>query len=329
MQRGDTSTEHIQPSLADEFRQVASTAMTSATTSIASYGVIDSQPKERYGAGETLFRIGNGGAGATGLLEALANDYLSKTQAEGSIDWICNHSRNTQLALLNGYIDIALTYERDQEALAASEGWSVTVGCAFHDHFVLAGPPSDPAGISSSASLLDAFSCIAQSRPKFFSRADASATMSKERSVWILLGLKPWSDQASLDQWYHTSQLSPAEALLAADAAGAYLLTDRSTLLRQTALGTIHNTTVFFEPTQPDDVLMNSCYASTSSRPSTRHAVMAERFLEYILSDQGQQLIASFGKDELGGFPLFASMEEGFARTFLRGGVPRGGRWML
>ena len=298
-----------------------------STTSIASRGVIDSQPKERYGTGETLLRIGNGGAGATGLLKALANDYFITSRKEGSIDWVCNHSRNTQLALLNGYIDIALTYERDQEALGASEGWSVTVGCAFHDHFVLAGPPCNPAGIRSAASLRDALSCIAESEAKFFSRADSSATMFKERSLWMSLEAKPWDDPTSQSNWYHTNVLSPAEALIAADAAGAYLLTDRSTLLRQTALGTIHNTTVFIEPTQADDVLMNSCYALVPSQPSAKYAAEAKLFLDYLFSDKGQQLIAKFGSEELGGFPLFASVQDAFAKTSLKSGAPRDGRW--
>jgi tungstate transport system substrate-binding protein len=40
----------------------------------------------------------------------------------GSIEWICNHSRSTQLALLKGYVDSALIYEREQEEIAVSEG---------------------------------------------------------------------------------------------------------------------------------------------------------------------------------------------------------------
>lgn len=63
--------------------------------------------------------------GHTGLLEALATAYLAARRDTASISWIHNHSRNTQLALLSGDIDIALTYERDQEDLAQSEGWWV------------------------------------------------------------------------------------------------------------------------------------------------------------------------------------------------------------
>lgn len=67
----------------------------------------------------------NVGAGHTGLLEALCSAYLVGRSGTASIAWVHNHSRNNQLALLHGHVDIALTYERDQERLAQAEGWLV------------------------------------------------------------------------------------------------------------------------------------------------------------------------------------------------------------
>lgn len=266
--------------------------------------------------------------GATGLLKALSLDYLSTLDHEASIEWYCNHSRNTQLALLHGYIDIALTYERDQEALAVSEGWSSTVGCAFHDHFCIAGPVTDPADVSAAHSLQDALRRMAKSKAAFHSRADFSATMWKERSLWSSCNLSPWDDQDSAN-WYETSLRSPLDALVAADSAGAYLLTDRSTLLHQVSLGTVKQTTVFFEPTSRDDVLMNSCYVLTSPQSSTVQADAVSKFIEYLFSKRGQIVIAEFGKEEPGDCPLFAPVAEDFARISLKGGYLQGGKWMM
>ncbi|KAJ9603002.1 hypothetical protein H2200_012297 [Cladophialophora chaetospira] len=297
-------------------------------TAIVTHGPVDREAKEKYGIGPVLLRIGNGGAGATGLLKALAEDFLAGLTHKASIEWVCNHSRNTQLALLQGYIDIALTYERDQEDLAAAEGWSTTVGCAFHDHFCLAGPWSDPADVRCAASLQDAFLRIAHTGSLFHSRADSSATMWKERGIWTDCGLEPWSETAT-GQWYRKSLYSPAEALAAADAADAYLLIDRATLLTQTIQKTVRNTTVFFEPTSPSDVLMNSCYALTlTSQPAERSRATSE-FLEYLLSDAGQAVVENFGKAETGGFPHFAPAQNGFATSHLKGGLPRDGRWII
>ncbi|KAH8900915.1 hypothetical protein GQ53DRAFT_740748 [Thozetella sp. PMI_491] len=295
------------------------------TTTIQPQGDVESAAAAVYGHGKTLLRIGNGGAGATGLVEALATDYLSTLPEPRSIAWVCNHSLNTQVALHRGYIDLALTYERDREALAAPEGWSRTAGCVFHDHFCLAGPKSDPANLRGARSVADAFRRLAGQRVLFHSRVDGSATMEKERQLWLSCGLAPWRDEGAA-QWYHTSLETPAGALKNADQAGAYLLTDRSTILRQTGLGTISNTTVFLEPTSPDDTLMNSCYAlySPLARGETKEAV--EKFLEYLSSARGQGIIASFGA-EVCGLPLFAPVAEGFARTKLAGGRPAGQKW--
>lgn len=264
--------------------------------------------------------------GATGLIKALADDYLSGSNTMGSIEWVCNHSRNTQLALLHDVVDLALTYERDQEDLAASEGWSVTAGCVFHDHFCLAGPSSDPAGLESATSLVEALCKIAKSASLFHSRGDSSATMWKERLLWSQGGLEPWKDPDAAT-WYKISTHSPTEALTAADAAGAYLLTDRSTLLMQTASKTIYNSTVFFEPTAVNDVLMNSCYALFSPHSSAQRAADVARLIQYLLSARGQNIVASLGREEVG-FPFFARVSDGFAASFLKGGIPREGKWV-
>ena len=246
---------------------------------------------------------------------------MKSRDKDGRIAWVCNHSRNTQLALLNGYVDFALTYERDQEALAEAEGWSHTAGCVFHDHFCLAGPLSDPAGLASATSLVDAFERIAASGILFHSRADLSATMWKERAIWSLSGRTPWEDKSS---WYKTSVLSPSEALKAADTAGAYFLTDRSTVLRQTGLGNIDNLTIFFEPSHAEDVLMNSCYALFSPKVDNTHV---HDFFMYLVSPRGQTVIREYGIAQTG-LPLFAPVQDGLASTRLCGGRPVNGKWI-
>lgn len=201
----------------------------------------------------------------------------------------------------------------------------MTKGCVFHDHFCLAGPLNDPAGVGNASSLSNGLIKIADSKSLFHSRADTSATMWKEQGLWSACNLRPWDgseNESSENQWYQTSLLSPSEALRKADAAGAYLLTDRSTLLRQVSTGTISNSTVFFEPSGESDVLMNSCYALSSTTPSLETL----DFLKYLFTDRAQGIIGSYGADGCG-LPLFAAASDGFARTTLKGGRPIRRRW--
>jgi len=258
------------------------------------------------------------------LLSALAHDYLSTRSGNFAIAWVCNHSRNTQLALYHGYIDLALTYERGSEQLSVNEGWARSAGCVFHDHFCLVGPSTDPLSLRTCSTLSSALLRLARGKHIFHSRADFSATMFKERRLWQTVGLRPWEEQTN--EWYKTSQMTPGEALVKADEEGAYTLTDRSTFLRQTALGTISRSTVIFEPQNAEDVLMNSCHALYSMQASQQAQTEVEKFLQYLLSERGQNVVANFGAHDVG-LPFFARVDEGYAKTSLVGGKPQKRQW--
>lgn len=257
-------------------------------------------------------------------MEALAKSYLSSNGIQGSIEWVCNHSRNTQLALFNGYVDIALTYEREQEEISVAEGWAQNVGCVFHDHFCLIGPENDPANVREANSIEEAFERIAASKASFHSRVDGSATMSKEREIWRRCHRSPWFDDADSSSWYVKTKYSPAEALAFAANANAYLLNDRSTFLNQLSRRAFSNMSVFFEPTDPFHYLMNSGYALYNANPENKHI---KKFLAYIKSDAGQDVIASYGIDKVG-IPYFAPIRQKIARPPLVGGKARDGRWI-
>ncbi|KAL4880962.1 hypothetical protein BJY04DRAFT_190496 [Aspergillus karnatakaensis] len=299
--------------------------MAPLVTAIQQHGAIVSEPSETYGEGQVILRIGNGGAGGTGLIAALAKDYLTLKNSPGAIQWVCNHSRNTQLALLHGHIDLALTYEREQEDISVEEKWATNAGCLFHDHFCLAGPAHDPANIRQAKSIAEAFDRIATTRSPFHSRSDGSATMWKERRIWHQTHRQPWTSPRDTE-WYIRYPITPSEAVARADAAGAYILCDRSTLLTQTSRALVSRLRVYFEPTDRFNGLMNSCYALTT-RSSPEVASHVASFLDYVKSERGQSVIAQFGTDNAG-LPLFAPSSDGYAHRLLTGGKPQGNCWI-
>lgn len=265
-------------------------------------------------------------AGTTGLFKILCEDYLSTLLYPGSISWVRNISRNTQLALLRGYINVAFTYEREQEQIAANEGWSETVGCVFGCYFCLAGPVADPANVHSATSFEDALKRIAASKAPFYSRIDFSTSCRQERQYWKEADLTPWEE---LEPWYITTMDDdPPTALRNADALGAYVFTDRSSVLGQTARGAITNTTVFIEPKDADDPLVSSCHASHNPAQMVARRENVDSFLRYLLSSRGQDLIASFG-DAFVGAPLFVPAHIKFdSSKVLAGGRPSGQHWV-
>lgn len=238
---------------------------------------------------------------------------------------MCNHSRNTQLALKDGYIDIALTYERDQEQVSIDEGWAASAGCLFHDHFCLAGPVGDPAGAKGASSVQDAFKRIMEVEALFTSRADSSATMIKERSIWKSIGMQPWNGDRD---WYVQTLFSPAEAIRAASSGEMYLLTDRSSLLHQTSQGKVQSMTVFFEPEDESSILMNSCFALYDPKAELGVRQRVNDFLSYVRSQRGQDLISEYGHKE-SGLPLFAATDAGYAKDSIVGGQPVDRMWQI
>src|SRR4051812_40406692 len=71
------------------------------------------KPEEIYGVpyAPIKIRLSNGGAGPTGLLRALAEDYLHSRHKKFAIAWYKNMSKNTLYELEHGVVDMALAYE--------------------------------------------------------------------------------------------------------------------------------------------------------------------------------------------------------------------------
>ena len=248
---------------------------------------------ETYGelSARQVIRLGNGGLGPTGLLRVLSEAYLADADLQGKtkVEWVCNHSRHTQIALQAGVVDIAITYEREEEARAEREGWCVSKGVFCHDHFILAGPSSNPARLPPGVSIGTAFSMIAQSGSAFHTRGDGSATMHKEHDLWRIGGVE--REERERASWYTRIPATPFEALLNADADGAYLLSDRATFLLAKRRGEIRDMVAFVEG---GEILMNSCalgVRSTETRPEILEMV------DWLHSSRAQELIRVYGRD--------------------------------
>jgi ABC-type tungstate transport system permease subunit len=256
---------------------------------------------ETYGNPEALttIRIGNGGLGPTGLLRSLCDAYLEEAGLGDHIkfEWVCNHSRHTQVALQAGVVDIGFTYEREEEARATSEGWAQTAGVFCHDHFVLAGPKADPADLASHHGVICSFNAIAKQGALFHTRGDGSATMHKEAELWDLVGVSDVDKAAA--KWYQRIPGTPFQALVWANRDKAYLLTDRATFLTAKNKGVIEDLVTYVEG---GEVLMNSCAVVLRSGEK-RKSVW--NFVNWLREGQAQGIISRYGVDWETRVPLF------------------------
>lgn len=251
------------------------------------------------------FRLGNGGAGHTGLLRELSEAFIRRHDEKFRIEWVINHSRHTQIALLGDIVQVGLTYEPEWEDIGIAEGWAERVTMAFHDRFILVGPASNPVNVSAGADIKVAMREIAAHGEKsgadqnvlFHSRGDGSATHYKELQLWGLCGV----DLAHVKPWRRRIPLTPYEALRRADQDGAYAITDRATFLTAAKDGVVSHLRVYVEDGKH---LINPCAALINVKaPQNR---LAREFAHWVASGEAQEIIQSFGKKWRLRLPIFA-----------------------
>lgn len=282
---------------------------------------INTLPKETYGnpSHPISFRLGNGGAGYTGLLQLLSETYIKETHQNIRIAWIPNHSRHSQIALLSGVVHIALTYDSEDEEVSIHEGWAERVGGrVFNDHFVLAGPVGVEE-IHEVDGIGDALRMIVEDRRiRFHSRGDGSATFIKEQKLWAKAGV----DVKGVG-WIETVPMVPYDALVKAGKEGAFLLSDRSTYLTAKRDGVVEDLRVHVEGGRE---LLNSCSAMVGSgmlvekmEGGGESHVAAREFAEWLGGERAQEIVGRYGRDWELGKPLFtvAKKEEFDERDWL------------
>jgi ABC-type tungstate transport system permease subunit len=251
-------------------------------------------------------RIGNGGAGQSGLVKLLAQAFIKAQMAKGDkqfrVEWYKSDTTITLGYLQRDLVDVGLTYNTAAEEYAITSGYAdrATYGYAFCDHFCVVGPTLDPAGLKNVKDARVAFQKLYEAgesgktpATRFLSRFDKSATNIKESSLWTSIGQVPWAIPYST--WYHAYIDFPLQALETAALLGEYTLTDRGTWLSvsdkvRAAL------TMFLEgrDDDPRDLLLNPCHALASTKAASNPQNKAKEFIDFIVSPHGQELIAGF-----------------------------------
>jgi ABC-type tungstate transport system permease subunit len=242
------------------------------------------------------------------LLRELSEAFIRRHDEKFRVEWVINHSRHTQIALLGDIVQVGLTYEPEWEDIGIAEGWAERVTMALHDRFILVGPALNPAKVSAGADIKVALREIATYGEKsgeaeagqealFHSRGDGSATHYKELQLWGLCGV----DLAHAKPWRRRIPLTPYEALRRADQDGAYAITDRATFLTAAKDGVVSNLRVYVEDGKH---LINPCAALLNVKAPINR--LAREFAQWLASGEAQEIIENFGKTWRLRLPIFA-----------------------
>ncbi len=196
----------------------------------------------------------------------------------------------------NGEADILLVHAKASEEEFVAEGHGLERRDVMYNDYILVGPKDDPAKLKENHpnDIVGAFTAIAENKAKFVSRGDDSGTHKKELSLWEKADITPEGD------WYIEAGSGMGDVLAMANEELAYTLSDRATYL------SMRDTLELEILVEGDEKLFNQ-YGIIPVNPEKNENINAEgaqKFMEWILSDEIQKVIGEFGVEEFGQ-PLF------------------------
>ena len=211
----------------------------------------------------------------SGLLTVLAERFRSDTAIV-----VRAHAAGSGRALemlSDGVVDLVISHAPAAEArmLESHPEWRYRKIAV--NHFIVVGPPGDPAGVSQAVSAADAFERIASSGATFISRGDSSGTHEKEVELWRLASVRPAGERLFI------SGSGMGTTLRQANERMAYTLADDATfnqLREQLALRSLFSN---------DRRLINS-YAVIASPDSAT----AMQFAGWLAEGDGRNIIAGY-----------------------------------
>jgi tungstate transport system substrate-binding protein len=186
--------------------------------------------------------------------------------------------------------DVLLVHAKPAEEKFVADGYGVKRSDVMYNDFVFVGPPSDPAGIAGGEDAVLALKKIAASRSRFASRGDDSGTHKKEIALWRQAGVD--LDSAS-GEWYLETGSGMGATLNTSVGMGAYTMTDRATWI------SFSNKGDYSIQVEGDKSLFNQ-YGIIMVDPdkcANVKAGAAQKFVDWILSDEGQETIQSYKVD--------------------------------
>jgi len=234
----------------------------------------------------------------TGLLDLIKQKFEEKYNV--SLDVISVGSGIAIQYGQRGDVDVLLVHDKPNEVKFVNDGHGLERRCVAYNYFYILGPKDDPAGIKG-LNATQAFKVIMDNgkadpnKVKFVSRGDGSGTHSKEKLLWKQAGYN-YSQVNSSGPWYIEAGQGMGATLNMADQKGAYTLSDMSTFLAYQG-----NLTVV-PLIEGGNELLN-VYTAIAVNPNKHPGVnceMANKFIDFLVSDEGQELMANFNKEKFG-----------------------------
>jgi tungstate transport system substrate-binding protein len=182
-----------------------------------------------------------------------------------------------------GDADVLFVHDRAAEEKYVADGFAPRRYPVMYNDFVLVGPKGDPAGVKGN-DIVQALKKLAAANAPFVSRGDKSGTDAAEKRFWAQAGV------ASRGSGYKECGCGMGPALNIGASSNAYVLADRGTWLSFRNRGDL---AVLVEG---DRRLFNQYGVMLVSPQKFPHvnAAAAQKFIDWVTSPAGQQVIAGY-----------------------------------
>jgi tungstate transport system substrate-binding protein len=190
-----------------------------------------------------------------------------------------------------GDADVLFVHDQAAEEKFVADGFGVKRFPVMYNDFVLVGPANDPAK-TRGKDIVAALQKLASANANFISRGDKSGTHAAELRYWKLANLE------AKGSGYKECGCGMGPALNMGASMGAYVLTDRGTWL------SFKNRQDLQILVEGDNRLFNQygvMVVNPAKHPHVK-ADLAQKFVDWVISPQGQASIAAY---KVGGEQLF------------------------
>ena len=188
---------------------------------------------------------------------------------------------------MNGDGDVLFVHAKAAEEKFVAEGYGVMRSDVMYNDFVIVGPPADPADVAGLTDATVALAKIAEAEAPFASRGDDSGTHKAELALWAEAGIDV---AVASGGWYRETGSGMGATLNTGTGMGAYVLTDRAT-------GIAYGNKGAYQIVVEGDPRLFNQYGIILVNPARHPNIKAEAgqtFIDWVLSDAGQQAIADF-----------------------------------
>ncbi|MEW5759171.1 MAG: substrate-binding domain-containing protein [Candidatus Thermoplasmatota archaeon] len=221
----------------------------------------------------------------TGLLDRIGEKFSAKYGIE--VFFISAGTGTSILHAKNGDAEMILAHAPELEKEFMEEGYGFNRRIFAYNFFAIVGKNDDTANVKNS-SAIDALKKIAEKKAKWVSRGDLSGTNIREKKLWSIAGYE--IEKLRKENWFYETGSGMGATLCFANEIDAYTLTDEGTYLKYIDKGLISLRSFI----SYDKELMNVYSAIVVSKEKKKFE-LSVRFLNYLVSDEGQKIIEEFG----------------------------------